>query len=654
MYSPGSINRVEVTGVCQPPCPSCVACHHRPPASLADVERLNQRETLILGGGDATTWPHLHEFLRRNAQAATPQQIWIEAPARALSASRLAALQQSGVRGVRIQIEAAGDKACAALRVGNGERVLAEAERLGLATRVLMCVRPKTFASLFGLAKRLAPRAVEIELVRQNWGAEPIPIYPDVLERALREVNNVKFSATRMADRGYLPPCALPKIWDSVPTVWRGVLRKHGGGNTTLRACGACVLATHCQWTDAGALPDPNAAQPIQGDAEPWLRRGATEQPVAAHIIAKRPRQEVICTTPWTTMEVIDPNGKVTQCCADWTVGARGNLNSASLAEVWNGPGYQMARRVMSGTELSPLCKTICARLYDKKFAESELRIFSGSPRFVDNQLQMAEDIAERREVMRAKPLYLSLCPSTYCNYDCIMCVYGRTPRRDLPETIWEEIPEYLPTLRSLTLLGGEPLANPKTMELLRNFDVEKHPDAVIDIVTNGALLTEKTLSYLQRCTFGSLMISLNAGTPEVYERVQRGLTLAAVLDNLDALIRFRAAHHRWFGIALSFVAQPAAIDSLLDFAEIARTRNLPVRVMALNTEQVPELDFYLDDDQVAHVVARLDEFIAYCRRLREDWLPEALSARDAVLQEAAARKSRSLGLHLPRAAPNN
>jgi len=339
-------------------------------------------------------------------------------------------------------------------------------------------------------------------------------------------------------------------------------------------------------------------------------------------------------------MEIVDPDGKVRQCCSDWTVGERGNLAGASLMGVWNGPGYRSARRIMSGADLAPLCRTICSRLYDKKFAESELRILSGSRRFVDNQLLMAEEIAERAEVVRALPVYLSICPSSYCNYDCIMCLHGRTPRRELPDAVWDEIPELLPTLKSLTLLGGEPLAHPRTMELLHGFDVERYPDAAIDLITNGSLLTEKTLARLQRCTFGSLTISLNAGTPESYERIQRGLSLATVLDNLDALIRFRAAHHRWFGITLSFVAQPTAIDGLIDFAEIARLRNLPIRVMALNVGQVPELDFYLDEDKVAHVVARLDELADYCRRLRSDWLPEALSARDAVLRESAARRA--------------
>jgi hypothetical protein len=82
-----------------------------------------------------------------------------------------------------------------------------------------------------------------------------------------------------------------------------------------------------------------------------------------------------------------------------------------------------------------------------------------GSERFVRNQTLMAEDIAQGREVARCRPLYIAMGASTYCNYDCVMCVHGRTPRIDLRDAVWEELYEFLPTARSLTLLGGEPLA---------------------------------------------------------------------------------------------------------------------------------------------------------------------------------------------------
>ncbi len=220
------------------------------------------------------------------------------------------------------------------------------------------------------------------------------------------------------------------------------------------------------------------------------------------------------------------------------------------------------------------------------------------------------------------------------------MCDNGRTPRRDLADSVWEELPEFMPTLRSLTLLGGEPLAIQNTMRFLRDFDSDLWPDAVIDLVTNGSLLTEKVLEKLGKCSFGDLTVSLNAGTSDVYEQVQRGLSLKAVLENIDALIRYRDRHPRYFGITLSFVVQPANAHTLIPFGELAHQRNLRVRLIALSGENAPELDFYRDQDTVARVVSHLDAFIAYCKKVRPEWLPEAWAARGAVLGEAAARNT--------------
>jgi MoaA/NifB/PqqE/SkfB family radical SAM enzyme len=293
----------------------------------------------------------------------------------------------------------------------------------------------------------------------------------------------------------------------------------------------------------------------------------------------------------------------------------------------------------MSRKTLEGLCLPICSRLYDDKFSEKQLRIQSGSEPFVKNQLLLAEEIAERREVLSAKPLKIAICPSTYCNYNCIMCDHGRSPRRELPESIWEELAGYLPTLSSLTLLGGEPLANPLAMRFLRAFDVAKTPDASVDLVTNGSLLTEQTMKHLRRATLGDVTISLNAGTPEVYERVQRGIALADVLANIDRLIEFRRGHHRYFGITVSFVLQPAAAHTLVDFGEIARARGLRIRLMALNPENHEGLDFYEDDALVASVLEHTDRFLAYCERVRPEWVSEVRAGRAAVLEEAGSRR---------------
>jgi len=489
------------------------------------------------------------------------------------------------------------------------------------------------------LARRLAPRKVWLELVRRDWGKDEVPMFAGPIAQLLLTCTNVAFSGHRAASRGYLPPCLLPSVWATRPTAFSTLLHeREGAPNDVLTACAECTLRSSCGFVDRGAVSPDDPITPIADAVLPWLRMRTKQEPVPAAIVRKRRGPEVICTTPWTSMEVVDPDGRVRQCCSTWTVGDRGNVREATLGDIWNGPGYQQARRVMSGQDLAPLCNPICSRLHDRKYDEGRFRIQTGSEPFVQNQLLIAEDIAERREIVRSKPLHLALCPSTYCNYDCIMCDLGRTPRRELPEAVWEQLVELLPSLQTITMLGGEPLANPSTMRFLREFDVAKYPDCAIDFVTNGSLLTESVLSRMQRCTLGDVTVSLNAGTADVYERVQRGIAFETVLANLDALIRFRARHHRWFGITASFVVQPASSHSLIAFGELAHARNLRIRLMALNPENHEGLDFYPESDVVTRVLRDVDAFEAWAKTVRPDWVPEIRAARAAVAAEAVSR----------------
>ncbi|MEI8254361.1 MAG: radical SAM protein [Deltaproteobacteria bacterium] len=628
-----------VSAVCAKRCPSCVACDpgaHE--ASLEEALACADVTDLYLGGGDATRWPHLDALLDENARRAEPQRIWVEAPAGSFTSAVLRSLAARRAHGIRVQIEAAGPKMTQMLRVGDGEKVIAEAETLGLATEVRLVVRPKTFPIVVPLARRLRPRRVWLEIIRQDWGGPAVTMPVDAIDRTLLASPNVEFSAHWRQDSGYLPPCALAKTWTMRSGAWRSTLGDRPTPSKVLPICEQCALSRRCQWNDPGALSDESRAElkPIANLRE---RRRATEQAVPDSIVRQRPESpDVVCVTPWTTMEVVDPNGQVRQCCSTWTVGHRGAVTQSSMLEVWNGAGYRLARQRMASATLDDLCLPICSRLHDRKFEEKRFRIQSGSDVFVRNQLLLAEEIAQRKDVIESMPLRMALCPSTYCNYNCIMCDHGRSPRRDLPESIWEELPRFLPTLQSLTLLGGEPLANPHTWQFLRSFDVAKYPDLAIDLVTNGSLITEHALKHIQKCSFGDITISFNAGTADVYSRVQRGIEFEQVQKNLDGLIRFRDSRPWWFGITLSFVIQPAAAHTLIEFGEIAHARNLRIRLMALNPENHQGLDFYEDADAVARVLEHVDRFVAWVENVRPEWLQEVLAARTAVVQEAASR----------------
>lgn len=419
--------------------------------------------------------------------------------------------------------------------------------------------------------------------------------------------------------------------------------------------CRSCVYTSSCL-----GLPAPYALRfgldelspVVAGSSSPGAAgaRPRTQESRSASAARKRmlpvpesierlrlPGPEVVCTRPWTTLEVTDPRESARQCCADWTGDKLGDVDSMTLREIWNGAGFAAARKAM-GAGAGQKCLPVCPRLHDRQEHERRLQIIGGSERFVRNQLQIAEDIALRRSETTAMPLYLTLCPSTFCNASCVMCLHWREPRQDLPERVWDELPEFLPTLVRLTLLGGEPLANPRVWQLLREAGLEKYPDLAIDLITNGGLLTDRALGQIGASALGGVTVSLNAGTAEAYERVQLGLKFDQVIGNLDALLRFRDAHPRWFGVSVSCVVQPLTIDSMIEFGEIARARDLHIRLLPLTVPKIPELDFYGSPDEVRKVVEGLDRFEGWARNVNPSWIGEIDAARKAILGEHAGR----------------
>lgn len=560
----------------------------------------------LLGGGDALSWDGLEALLT------DPVTVWVEHPVVRFDAERLSAMAARGLAGVLLQ---AGPDDGAVLAAA-----LAHADALGLDTRLRICAEAER---ALVLAQTHASRATWLELTEA-------PTDLAAFDHALALLAHVEFSAHRRQHDGHLPPCLLPHTWRARPDAWRGAFARGGAPNQALSACGQCALNTRCQWR--GLLPA--GVTPVLPDDERPLpaRAGPRPAPIAG--------PELTCTAAWTTLEIVSPDGDATQCCSDWTHGTRGDPRAQSLSEIWNGEGYRFARRTLSSADTSALCKTICPRLHDRKLSSTRFELFPGTPAFEANQRVVAEDIAERREVMRGRPLSLTLAPSTYCNYDCLMCDHGRTSRRDLPQRVLDEVVDFLPTLRILNLLGGEPLADARVMDLLRRIDRRETPDVGIALTTNGSLLTERTLSHLTHCPFADVTVSVNAATAEIYARVHRGLNFSALLENLDALIDFRARSSRSFGITLSFVVMPQNANDLLAFGELAHARRLPIRLLPVSGGHLgPDIDFYADPDRVTPILSRLDALRDYADRVSPAWRREIDGTRAAIEHEAARRQ---------------
>jgi MoaA/NifB/PqqE/SkfB family radical SAM enzyme len=635
--------RILVSASCAKPCPSCFVC--TPNGKVASLEQalavVPEADNLpiVLGGGDATKWPDLNAYLEKNAARKEPYHVWVEGPASSFTPPVLEDLAKRGVEGVRVQIEAYGEQMIKHLGVADGEKVIENAEDAGLKTEARLCVRPLTLPIISPLARKLSPRMVWIEILRRDWNKAATTIPAEAIDKALSTTNNAHFSAHRVQGIGYLPPCTMPQTWRSNHRMWQSTFSEREKPNEALPICGGCILSTRCQFNDPGALSEATRAEAKPITKEPPVRR-IQESPVPEIIVRKRRLPEIVCTEPWTTLEMAGHDGNVHQCGGNWTSKLMGNIHDNTLTEIWNGKPYQEARRVMGANTVGDLCKPICTRLYDGVLSEPRFKIQAGSEIFVKNQLLLAEEIAERKEIITAKPRHMTLCPSSYCNYKCVFCDHGIRPRWDMPDRVWDELHDFLPTLKTLTLLGGEPFASSRVWEFLTTFDTVKYPDVRLDIFTNGALMTDKLLKKIKSSSLGEITISINAGLPDVYETIERGTSsFQDVVNNIDSLIRLRDQYQWWFGITVSLIVMRENAHSLIPFGQLALERNLHIRLVGLlvRRDEDEPYNFYKNPDDVRHVVGQLDQFIEWAKRVgRPDYMQQAMASRDAVLGEAA------------------
>jgi len=571
-------------------------------------------------------------------------QLWVDLPATAEALTRIEGWSAAGIDGVVLFVQAFGEKMAKALQCVDALEAVERVRAVGFKVAVRMGARPETFAMVAPAARALFPQTVEFELFPVTGRGEEKPLPIEALEETLARAPNLIWSRR---SKDFAPPCVMLNAWKRNPSAWREVVARNPGehDNQITRACGDCGLKNYCQWERPELLTTTalESAQPVPLGTVPWATENRRSTRFRPEVQTTLDTTDIICVTPWTTLEITDL-GKVTQCCIDWTHGLRGQVQEASLMDIWNGPEYQSARAMMSGGDVGDLCRPICPRLHDRQWDSSRFFMSPGSTEFVRNQEQIARDIASGSATTAAKPLQLIINGSSYCNFDCIMCLCGRTPRNEVRESLWDEIEDLVPFLKGITLLGGEPLANASTMRFLRRLKVDALPHLSVDLVTNGSLFTPDGLAQLNRCPLGEITVSVNAGTSETYERIQRGGVFADTLSNIDALLAFREAHARYFGIKLGFVVQRDAIDDLLAFGQLADQRNLPIRLLPLHrVVDRPDLWFYDDPDTVEEIKEGLSKLRAWSMRQRPEWLREIDGVTQSILSEARVAQSAGL-----------
>ena len=293
------------------------------------------------------------------------------------------------------------------------------------------------------------------------------------------------------------------------------------------------------------------------------------------------PERRIACTLPWTRLE-LSTSGFAGPCCSDYQAAPASFARPVDVDELWNGEPMRAFRRALADARPEKTCRPTCPVLSGRRYPLADLTLRGGSAPFVEHQLDVAEDLLSGSDLVRGGPLDLLFPPTTFCNYDCLMCEWGELGTLDdeLPPAFYESLAPLLPTMSSIEVAGGEPLASPAFRDFLGTLDFDSAPDLRVSLVTNGSYLTPRELERLGRVPFSTITVSLNAATPETYRAVNRGLPYERVRAHLDELLSRQRDGRLRGNVAYSMVLLRTNVHEISAFGELARRDRVNVRFM--------------------------------------------------------------------------
>lgn len=142
-------------------------------------------------------------------------------------------------------------------------------------------------------------------------------------------------------------------------------------------------------------------------------------------------------------------------------------------------------------------------------------------------------------------PRYVQFQTIDACQARCRMCPYplmdGRFPKGRMDDALFERLLAELvahPEVSTVVpMLQNEPLLDRRLWEKVAAVKRASAGRLRVELVTNGALLTEQTVDRLRESGLDVLDVSLDAATRETYEQVRPGLDWDAVLAGVERAI---------------------------------------------------------------------------------------------------------------------
>jgi pyruvate-formate lyase-activating enzyme len=141
-------------------------------------------------------------------------------------------------------------------------------------------------------------------------------------------------------------------------------------------------------------------------------------------------------------------------------------------------------------------------------------------------------------------PRSVQLEVTTRCNLHCEYCSHRHLEHQeDVPFDLFVERLDRIDFTRvdNVDFTGlGEPALHPRLADMVREVRRRGSPTH-LRVVTNGTILSQRRFEALCDAGITSIAFSIDSLDPERFARSRGGARLRKVLDNLEALVEFRA-----------------------------------------------------------------------------------------------------------------
>jgi sulfatase maturation enzyme AslB (radical SAM superfamily) len=250
------------------------------------------------------------------------------------------------------------------------------------------------------------------------------------------------------------------------------------------------------------------------------------------------PTGQAACVVPWYELNIMY-NRRVSNCCyyngfeLSWR-----NDRAVDLFDYWNGWLIRRIRQEMAGQLPEAGCKECVFFRYkspETSYAPSFFVVPEDATPLQRENWRLAQEAwQQRRIVVEHVPMRFYFNFGVGCNLDCVMCSQTGDRPDDTtlnPDILWTWREHYMRAER-LSLIGGEPLALPSSLNFIRRVVADPDLDAVVlDLYTN-AMTLERHLDMLSAKRKVSICVSLD-GIGPTYEKIRRNGNWRQVERNL-------------------------------------------------------------------------------------------------------------------------